>query len=145
MFRWWVEISRWSAALAFASFILLFSGGFGAADLIAQDVTGTPVPVKPPTPPKDIGGVIIQDLNPALAQQLDIPPNMPGIVVMDVNEWSPAGESGILPGDIIVAVNSNPVQSVSELYDVIWATGLSPVVFQVVRGDDDYAFTFPVW
>jgi hypothetical protein len=144
MFRTWIEISR-RTALALAIAFLLFSPGFGPACLAAQDpVTVTPVPVKEASP-EEIGGATIQNLNPALAQELGFPPNMPGIVVMDVNPSSPAGDSGLLPGDVIMAVNNIPVQTVSQLKDTIWWMGVTPVVFSVVRGGADYIFTFPVW
>ena len=70
---------------------------------------------------------------------------MPAVLVTDVDPSSPAGASGLLPGDVIVAVNNTSVQSVTELKDTIWWMGLTPVVFSVVRGGDDYIFTFPVW
>jgi S1-C subfamily serine protease len=63
---------------------------------------------------------------------------------MDVNPSSPAGESGLLLGDIIVGVNNAPMETVSELKDTIWWMGVTPVVFSVVRGGEDYIFTFPV-
>ena len=64
---------------------------------------------------------------------------------MDVNPSSPAGESGLLPGDVIVGVNNAPMETVSELKDTIWWMGVTPVVFSVVRGGEDYILTFPVW
>jgi len=150
MFRRWIEISPWSAAVLFAIFTLLFSSEFGMAGVGTQDrVTVTPGPVTPDPVPEasaeEVGGATIQNLNPALAQELDFPPNMPGIVVIEVNPSSPAGDSGVLPGDVIIAVNNTPVQTVSELKDTIWWMGVTPVVFSVIRDGTNYVFTFPVW
>jgi len=139
-----MEIPLWpSAAVVLAIFGLLIS--FAAAVVVAQDrVTASPVPLQNARV-EEIGGATIQNLNPQLAQELGYPPDVSGIVVMDVNPSSPAGESGLLPGDVIVGVNNAPVDTVSELKDTIWWMGVTPVVFSVVRGGDDYIFTFPVW
>ena len=150
MFRRWIEISPWSAAVLFAIFTLLFSSEFGMAGVGTQDrVTVTPGPVTPgpvrEASAEEVGGATIQNLNPALAQELDFPPNMPGIVVIEVNRSSPAGDSGVLPGDVIIAVNNTPVQTVSELKDTIWWMGVTPVVFSVIRDGTNFVFTFPFW
>jgi S1-C subfamily serine protease len=139
-----MEIPLWpSAAVALAIFALLIS--FATAVAVAQGrVTATPVPVQNARA-EEIGGAAIQNLNPQLAQELGYPANVSGVVVMDVNPSSPAGESGLIPGDVIVGVNNAPVDTVSELKDTIWWMGVTPVVFSVVRGGEDYIFTFPVW
>ena len=107
-------------------------------------ISSTPVPVKDSST-EEVGGATIQNLNPAIAQELGFPPITPAIVVMDVNPSSPAAAAGLLPGDVIVAVNNTPVQTTSQLKDTIWWMGVTPVMFSVVRGGADYIFTFPVW
>jgi len=145
MFRRWIEITLWrSVTVAFAIFSLLFALNLPVGLFAQGRITVTPAPVKDAST-EEIGGATIQNLSPALAEELDFSPNMPGIVVMDVNPSSPAGKSGLLPGDVIMAVNYTPVQTVSELKDTIWWMGLTPVTFSVVRGGADYIFTFPVW
>lgn len=144
--RRWMEIPLCSsAAVALTIFGLLISSEFATAVVVAQDrVTVIPVPMQD-AKAEVIGGASIQNLNPQIAQELGYPPDVSGVVVMDVNPSSPAGESGLLPGDVIIGVNNAPVETVLELKDTIWWMGVTPVVFSVVRGGEDYIFTFPVW
>jgi len=88
-----------------------------------------------------IGGISIEDLNPALIQLAELRPPFYGVVVMDVDPYSPAALSGIRPGDVIQWVNSTSVQNVSQLRDTIWRTGLDPVTFQVNRQGTAFVFT----
>jgi serine protease Do len=59
-------------------------------------------------------GLTVQPLTPALAKRLEVP-DKAGLVVADVADGSPAAEAGIQPGDVIVEVNRQPVQSVAAL------------------------------
>jgi S1-C subfamily serine protease len=96
-------------------------------------------------PGEQIGGATIENLNPKLARDLGLPETMSGIVVTDVSPSSPAGAAGLVPGDIIVAVNNTPVHTASELEETIWRMAVSPVMFSVVRNGVGYVFTFAVW
>ena len=117
-----------------AIFVLLTCSEFATAAVVVQDASA-----------EEVGGATIQNLNPALAQELNFAPNMPGVVVMAVDPSSPASKAGLLPGDVITTVNNTPVQSTSELKDTIWWQGVNPVTFLVIRGGQNYVFTFPVW
>jgi S1-C subfamily serine protease len=138
VFRRWIQI----VGVAFTILALL---SVNAPAVAAQaGISNTPVPVRD-SATEEVGGATIQNINPAIARELGFPPITPGIVVMDVNPSSPAGAAGLLPGDVIVAVNNTPVQTTSQLKDTIWWMGVTPVMFSVVRGGADYIFTFPVW
>jgi serine protease Do len=63
-------------------------------------------------------GLTVQPLTPALAKHLEVP-DKAGLVVADVADGSPAAEAGIQPGDVIVEVNRQPVQSVAALRKAI--------------------------
>jgi S1-C subfamily serine protease len=91
-----------------------------------------------------IGGATIENLTPDISEELGLPPTMRGVVVLGVDPYSPAGKSGMLPGDVIVAVNNTSVESVTELKDTVWRMGLTPVIFSVIREGIGYIFTFPV-
>jgi S1-C subfamily serine protease len=93
---------------------------------------------------EQVGGATIDNLTPRLAEQLGFPPMTPAVVVTDVDPSSAAGAAGLLPGDVIVAVNNIGVESVTDLKDTIWRTGLDPVVFSVIRDGVGYIFTFPL-
>ena len=138
MFRSWIQIIY----VTFTIIVLMSVNPGGVAAQVG--VSNTPVPVKDSST-EEVGGATIQNLNPAIAQELGFPPITPAIVVMDVNPSSPAAAAGLLPGDVIVAVNNTPVQTTSQLKDTIWWMGVTPVMFSVVRGGADYIFTFPVW
>jgi S1-C subfamily serine protease len=56
-------------------------------------------------------GVMVQPLNPEMASQLGIDRNTQGIVVTGVYAASPAAESGINQGDVIMEANRRPVRS----------------------------------
>lgn len=59
-------------------------------------------------------GVAVQRLTPELAQQLGVT-DRDGVVVVEVEDGSPAAEAGIEPGDIIAQANRQPVQTVADL------------------------------
>jgi len=61
-------------------------------------------------------GINIGDVNAALAEQYDLTVNQ-GVYVSNVLQASAAEESGIEPGDVIVAIDHHIVNSVSELQE----------------------------
>jgi S1-C subfamily serine protease len=57
-----------------------------------------------------------------------------GIELIDIAPGSPAGEAGLLPEDIVVAVNGRPIESVEELQRQLSAEAIgSPQSLTVVR------------
>lgn len=61
-------------------------------------------------------GVIIENVNAGMADNFQLPVSQ-GIVVTGVNPGSAAEHSGIVTGDVIVAINDHTVHSVSELQE----------------------------
>ncbi|HET6675468.1 MAG TPA: Do family serine endopeptidase [Nitrospiraceae bacterium] len=55
-----------------------------------------------------LSGVMVDDVTPALARQMELSANS-GIVVTDVEEGSSAEVSGLQPGDLILELNRQPV------------------------------------
>jgi len=53
--------------------------------------------------------------------------------VADLEQDSPAGESGLQPGDIILSVNRHPVNSLAEFKK--YASGDGDLLLYVRRGD----------
>jgi serine protease Do len=88
-----------------------------------------------------LGGATVSDINPALIEEMNLYPPLYGVVVTDVDPDSPAGLSGMKPGDLIQWVNSAPVRSVTQLKDTLWRMGLDPVMFQVSRNGTAFVFT----
>lgn len=61
-------------------------------------------------------GIQITDMNAAIAEQLGLTINE-GVFIMRINSGSAAEESHMQEGDIIIAINNQPVTSVSELQE----------------------------
>lgn len=68
-------------------------------------------------------GVQIENMNANIAERMNLKINE-GVLVMRVNEGSAAAESDMQPGDIITAINKQPVSSVSELQE--WVARYRP-------------------
>ena len=62
-----------------------------------------------------VRGITVENLTPELAQQINVPPMTKGVVVSDVDASSPAADStGLGRGVVIMAVNRQPINNVSD-------------------------------
>jgi len=59
-------------------------------------------------------GLEVNDITPALRRRFDIPPSVNGVLVLDVEQLSPADDAGISPGDVILELNGQEVISVED-------------------------------
>ena len=59
-----------------------------------------------------LSGVVLDDVTPPLARQMDLPVNS-GVVVTDIEEGSLAESSGLQPGDIILELNRQSIPNFS--------------------------------
>src|SRR5271170_2577532 len=66
-------------------------------------------------------GLAVNDLTPDLRRQLSVPSNVLGVAVEQVRPASPAEDAGLQPGDGIVQVNRQPVQSAQSFVDKVHA------------------------
>jgi len=78
-------------------------------------------------------GVNVQDLTPDLAQQLNLPAGIHGVVVSDVDPASPAS-ADLQRGDVIQEVNHKPIANVEQYKQAVAAAGSQPVLLLVDRG-----------
>ncbi|MFO7626019.1 MAG: Do family serine endopeptidase [Candidatus Fermentibacteraceae bacterium] len=79
-------------------------------------------------------GVTLQELSEELRLQFGVDDEVAGVVVSDVLAGTPASGSGILRGDIITAMEGEPVQSVASLRNRIAATPPETrVAFTMIR------------
>ena len=78
-------------------------------------------------------GVNVQDLTPDLAQQLNLPAGIHGVVVSDVDPASPAA-ADLERGDVIQEVNHKPISDVEQYRQALAAAGDQPVLLLVNRG-----------
>lgn len=64
-------------------------------------------------------GFEVDTLNPAMAQQLGLNPNEPGVVITKIRPGSPAAMSGLRPGFLIQAVNHKSVSNIAEFNEAM--------------------------
>lgn len=62
-------------------------------------------------------GVTVQGITKELAQYFEIP--LEGVLVTDVTSASAADESGIVPGDVIVAIQGVPIKNISDFHKAL--------------------------
>ena len=63
-------------------------------------------------------GIAIQDVTPGLSQALELTTDR-GALVTQVEPGSPAEQAGIQPGDVIVAIDGNPIDSSADLRNTV--------------------------
>ncbi|MEO7886688.1 MAG: trypsin-like peptidase domain-containing protein, partial [Polaromonas sp.] len=84
-------------------------------------------------------GVEPQDLNPELAETFGLPvaaAKEGGVIITGVLQNGPAAQAGILPGDVITAVNGKGVRNVSQLLTAVAALKPgTPAPLTVLRKD----------
>jgi serine protease Do len=80
--------------------------------------SGLPAPggnEKKAVPAKFIKGVTAQEITDGLRERYEIPKDVKaGVVVVAIEPNTPAAGSGLEEGDVIVAINNKPVQSLAE-------------------------------
>ncbi len=59
-------------------------------------------------------GISVQNLIPSLREQLGLPANARGVVISNLDQNSPAAQSGLQPGDVIESINRQPVNNVAD-------------------------------
>jgi serine protease Do len=64
--------------------------------------------------PGALQGVILGELNAELRQQLKIPREVQGAVVLDLHAYSAAAQAGLRPGDVIQSINRQEVRNAGE-------------------------------
>ena len=79
-------------------------------------------------------GITVEPLTPDLAQQVNVPASTHGVVVDDVDQGSPAADSGITQGDVITGVDRKPVSNVQDFLRLINQAQNKSVLVTVNRG-----------
>src|SRR4051812_13865963 len=74
-------------------------------------------PAKPKT--EGLVGIEVTDLNSRARRQFELPDDLTGVLVVNVDPDSPAFENGIRPGDVIMDVNRQKVKSARDCIDQI--------------------------
>ncbi len=83
-----------------------------------------------------LGGLTVSPLTEALMEELELESSLMGVVVMSVEPGSPAGESGIRRGDVILEINREPIENLDAYESALEnADRNEPVLLLVRRGD----------
>jgi serine protease Do len=61
-----------------------------------------------------LDGVTVADIEPEIRQELQVPGNLAGALVSDVDGVSNSADAGLQRGDIIVAINHQPVTNAND-------------------------------
>ena len=86
-------------------------------------------------------GITVQELTPELASRLGLD-KASGVVVTGLADGSPAAESGLQPGDLILEINRQPVETVADYQAVIGkAKAGETLLFLIRRGSNTLFFT----
>jgi len=84
-------------------------------------------------------GMAVSPLTATLAQAFGIPENNEGVVVIQVQPGTRAAIAGLLPGDLIMGVNSMPTPDISNFFTAISST--EEVIFDISRDDENIYLT----
>ena len=79
-------------------------------------------------------GLSLQPLTPEIAAELKLPPNTGGIVVTDVEPNGAAAEEGIRRGDVILEINRQQVNNLTDVQTAIEKSENRPVLILISRG-----------
>ena len=82
---------------------------------------------------KALDGVEVSNLNPQIAEKLNLPPSTTGVVVTDVDPSSKMADAGLQKGDVVQEVNHQTVKNVSEFQSAL-RKGESDPLLLVNRG-----------
>jgi serine protease Do len=85
-------------------------------------------------------GVTVENLTPEATQELKLPATTKGVVVDQVNPSSRAADAGLQPGDVIQEVNRQPVTSVKDYNQAVYASKKDDPVLLLVDRDGDTMF-----
>lgn len=89
-------------------------------------------------------GVQVGVLTPEIAQQLNLPTSMHGVVITRVDPDSPSADDGLQRGDVIQEIDHAPVINVSQFRAAVRKAGDRPVLLLVNRrGNTTYVVVSP--
>jgi serine protease Do len=89
-------------------------------------------------------GLAVANLNSDVRQQLQLPAQMSGVAVQNVRPNSPADDAGIAPGDVILEVDRQPVQSADQFVNQVHAgNGKDLLLLVWSKGNASYRTIHP--
>lgn len=99
---------------------------------------------EPATTPAGKLGLQVEDITPQLRRTFGLQPDIQGVVVTDVADLSPADDKGMAPGDVILQVNGQSVDSVASFRRALGSPRSGQLVrlyvFRPRAGQQDFVF-----
>jgi len=86
--------------------------------MTAEGPEASPEESVPPEKTTVFGGVAVADITDDVRTALNLPKDVHGAVIAEVNADSPAGKAGLREGDVIQQVNKQPVKNAKDLVAV---------------------------
>jgi serine protease Do len=94
-----------------------------------------------PAEPTEAGfGMTLEPISPDIARQLELPRGRGGAIVADVERDSPAANAGVIPNDIILEVNRQPVTSPAQIQRALQSAPAGRPVFLLLWRDGQQFF-----
>ena len=91
--------------------------------------------------PDALDGVTVSDLDQQARQELDVPDNIQGALVTEVDPNSNSAEAGLQQGDVIMEINRHPVSSAKEAVKLCTQAKGDRILLRVWRRNGDFAGT----
>jgi len=85
-------------------------------------------------------GLTVQDVTPDIAEQLGLEKGERGVVVTSVTKGSPAAEAGVEPGDLVVSVSNQQVDSAEDFRRMLDAATPDKGILVLIRRGDQTLF-----
>ncbi|HEX9492169.1 MAG TPA: PDZ domain-containing protein, partial [Thermoanaerobaculia bacterium] len=124
---------------AFATFTATVPSGQPVQLTVLREGANKAITIRPADPPRDLGLRILWEIAGLRVA------NSRGVVIEQVASGSRSANIGLAPGDYIVGVNGNPIQSIDDLNNALTGSAdRSSIVLDVERGRFIYSLTFPM-
>src|SRR5712692_5789296 len=124
---------------AFATFTATVPSGQPVQLTVLREGANKAITIRPADPPRDLGLRILWEIAGLRVA------NSRGVVIEQVASGSRSANIGLAPGDYIVGVNGNPIQSIDDLNNaLIGSADRSSIVLDIERGRFIYSLTFPM-
>jgi serine protease Do len=78
-------------------------------------------------------GVAVSDLEPRLRRQFNLPANLRGAIISEVQPGSAAAQAGLRAGDVILEINRKPVANADQAIELTQNTGRKQTLLRIWR------------
>lgn len=83
-------------------------------------------------------GFNLLPLTPEISRELNLSSDVKGVVITEVDPGSPADETGIRKGDVIMEINQQPVTTLDEVRSALEKSGDKSTSFKLARGNQKF-------